>query len=167
METRRFDRKNGRRSGKWEKVKEHCWKIVEKKGKMKGRGKRGEKRENWRKNWKKGEKRRRKVERREKERREGWEIQRAAGLLHDTANVVGIMPAISRPPLHEKRPCSNRLGKHKNAGKTKNAHLSRAHTGSSPHTDRNGTFTGPEGNKCSPVSQNSFKISQNSAKTTI
>ena len=36
---------------------------------------------------------------------------RAAGLLHDTANVVGIMPAMSRPPLHKKRPCSNRLGK--------------------------------------------------------
>ena len=43
-----------------------------------------------------------------------------------------LWPAISRPPLHEKRPCSNRRGrKHKNSGKNeKNAHLSRAHTGS-------------------------------------
>ena len=49
-------------------------------------------------------------ERGEKERRKGW----AAGLLHDTANVVGIMPAMSRPPLHKKRPCSNRLGKTQN-----------------------------------------------------
>ena len=36
---------------------------------------------------------------------------RDAGLLHDTANVVGIMPAMSRPPLHKKRSCSNRFGK--------------------------------------------------------
>ena len=67
------------------------------------RGKIGEKK-------RKGEvKRRRKVERREQERREGWEAQRAEGLLHDVANVVGILPAMSRPPLHEKRPCSNRF----------------------------------------------------------
>ena len=60
-------------------------------------------------------KRRRKEEMRGQEKREGWEAQRAEGLLHDVANVVGILPAMSRPPLHEKRPCSNRLGK--NAGK--------------------------------------------------
>ena len=52
-----------------------------------------------------------KEERGEQERREGWEAQRAAGLLHDIANVDGILPAMSRPPLHEKRPCSNRLEK--------------------------------------------------------
>ena len=51
------------------------------------------------------------MERREEERREGWEAQRAEGLLHDVANVVGILPAMSRPLLHEKRPCSNRFGK--------------------------------------------------------
>ena len=51
------------------------------------------------------------MEREEEERREGWEARRAVGLLHDTANVVGILPAMSRPPLHEKRPCSNRFGK--------------------------------------------------------
>ena len=33
------------------------------------------------------------------ERREGWEARRAEGLLHDSANVVGILPATSRPPL--------------------------------------------------------------------
>ena len=38
--------------------------------------------------------------RREQERREGWEAQRAVGLLHDTANVVGILAAMSRPLLH-------------------------------------------------------------------
>ena len=42
------------------------------------------------------------MERREEERREGWEAQRAEGLLHDVANVVGILPAMSRPPLQEK-----------------------------------------------------------------
>ena len=39
-----------------------------------------------------------------------------AGLLHDTANVVGMMPAMSRPPLHKKRPCSNSLGKTQKCG---------------------------------------------------
>ena len=72
------------------------------------------------------------MEMRGQEKRDGWEAQRAEGLLHDVANVVGILPAMSRPPLHEKRPYSNRLGKKdKNCGKNrKNAHLSRAHTGS-------------------------------------
>ena len=56
----------------------------------------------------------------EKERRESWEAQRAESLSHDTANVVGILLAISRPPLHEQRPCSNRLGKNKKKnGKTR------------------------------------------------
>ena len=91
-------------------------KLWKKRKKEKGRGKKVKKVENWRKNGKKGEKWRRKEERREKERRESWEAQRAVGLLHDTTNVVGILPAISRPPLHEKRPCSNRLGKNKKAG---------------------------------------------------
>ena len=52
-------------------------------------------------------------ERRKKKRRKGW----AACLSHDTANVVGIMPAMSRPPLHKKRPCSNRFGKTQKCGK--------------------------------------------------
>ena len=52
----------------------------------------------------------------EKERREGWEAQRAVGLLHDTANTVGFLPVMSRPPLHVKRPCSNRLRKTKKCG---------------------------------------------------
>ena len=68
----------------------------------------------WKKKGKKGQRRRRG----EKERSEGWEAQRAVSQLHDTANVVGILPAMSRPPLCGKRPCSNRLGKkNKNAGK--------------------------------------------------
>ena len=50
------------------------------------------------KKWEKG--RRVNVKRVEKERREGWEAQRAAGLLHDVANVVEILPAISSPLLH-------------------------------------------------------------------
>ena len=54
-----------------------------------------------------------KVEGREHERREGWEAQRVEGLLDDTANVVGNLPAISRPPLHEKRPCSEPPRKNK------------------------------------------------------
>ena len=90
------------------KMLENCGKKGGKKKKERGkrekRRKIGEKRE-------KGENWRRKVERREQERREGWEAQRAEGLLHDVTNVVGILPAMSRPPLHEKRPCSNRLGK--------------------------------------------------------
>ena len=63
---------------------------MENKGK-KGReeGKRG-KEEKKRKKWEKGKNWRRKVEREEKERREGWEAQRAVGLPHDTANVIGI-----------------------------------------------------------------------------
>ena len=68
----------------------------------------------------------------EQERREGWEAQRAVGLLHDIANTVGIMCIISRPPLHEKRPCSNRSGKKQKMVAKKNAHLSRAPTGPSP-----------------------------------
>ena len=40
METHRFDQKNARKSGKWEKVKDNCWKTVEKMKKEKGRGKR-------------------------------------------------------------------------------------------------------------------------------
>ena len=88
--------------------------------KKEGRKEKGEKRKNWRKHWEKGKNWRRKVEREEEERREGWEARRAVGLLNDTANVVGILPAMSRPPLHEKRPCSNRFGKtQKNAGKTR------------------------------------------------
>ena len=76
-----------------------------------------------------------------KERRESWEAQRAVGLLHDTAKVVGILPAISRPPLHEKRPCSNRFGEVREMLEKikKNTNLSRVHTGSSPQTDGNGT----------------------------
>ena len=139
-------------------------KLWKKRKKEKGRGKKVKKVENWRKNGKKGEKWRRKEERREKERRESWEAQRAVGLLHDTANVVGILPAISRPPLHEKRPCSNRLGKKQKSGREKNANLSRAHTGSSPQTDRNGTFTGPEGHRCSSLSLKFAKIPQKLSK---
>ena len=92
--------------------------MEEKGEKKEGRREKGEKRKNWRKHLEKGKNWRRKVERREQERREGWEAQRAEGLLHDVANVVGILPAMSRPPLLEKRPCSNRLGKKtKNVGK--------------------------------------------------
>ena len=91
---------------------ENCWTNVgNKRKKREGRRKKGEKSEKKEKKWKKGEKWRTKVDRREKERREGWEAQKAESLLHDTANVVGILPSISRPPLHEQRPCSNRLGK--------------------------------------------------------
>ena len=105
--------KNARKSGKWEEMKEKCWKIVGKKrgqekGREEGKGwkeekleKKREKRENWRT----------KVEMRGQEKREGWEAQRAEGQLHDVANVVGILPAMSRPPLQEKWPCSNRLWK--------------------------------------------------------
>ena len=65
--------------------------------KREGTGEKCEKSEK-REKMEKRERGRRKEE--EKERRKGW----AAGLLHDTANVVGIMPAMSRPPLHKKRP---------------------------------------------------------------
>ena len=92
-------------AGKNRKMRGHEGTLQEKCGKKrekeKGIGKRCEKRENWRKNGRKGQKRRRKVERREKERREGWEIQRAVGLLHDTAITVGIMP--TQKMLEKKR----------------------------------------------------------------
>ena len=111
----------------------HCWQgchmrraaLTKKRGKtQKMRGSEGKLLENWKKeeknekgreksvkkvengeNMGKGEGERKKEE--EKERRKGWD----AGLLHDTANVVWIIPAMSRPPLHKKRPCSNRFGK--------------------------------------------------------
>ena len=98
------------------KLLENCGKKVKKR---EGKREKGEKRKHWRKKEKREVKRRRKVERREQERREGWEAQRAEGLLHDVANVVRILPAMSRPPLHEKRPCSNRLGKKKMREKSK------------------------------------------------
>ena len=66
MEARRFDKKRWkkRKVGEGEgKLLENCGQIA-----------------NWRKMSKE--------ERGEKERREGWEAQRAVGLLHDTANVV-------------------------------------------------------------------------------
>ena len=70
--------------------------LLEKCGKKslkEGKREKGEKREN----------------RRTKEGREGWEIQRA-------------LPVIPRPHLHEKGPCSNRLGKNKKkCGIRKNA----------------------------------------------
>ena len=108
METRRFDQKRGKKreiEGSDGKLLVNCGKK-EKKGREEGkRVKRGKKR---RKNgkrerigggrWKGERKREGKVGKR-----------RAVGLLHDTANVVGNLPVMSRPPLHEKRPCSNRL----------------------------------------------------------
>ena len=107
-----------KKHGKTQKMRGGEGKILENCGKKgeTGEGKRGK----CEKRWKEGEKMekrergRRKEE--EKERRKGW----AAGLLHDTANVVGIMPAMSRPPLHKKRTCSKPLRKNsKNAGKTR------------------------------------------------
>ena len=83
-----------------QKMLENCGKKGDKR--REGRRERGEKKKNWRKKTEKRENWRTKVERREEERREGWEAQRAEGLLHDVANVVGILPAMSRPPLQEK-----------------------------------------------------------------
>ena len=61
------------------KMLENCGKKGDKR--REGRRERGEKKKNWRKKEKREVKRRRKVERREEERREGWEAQRAEGLL--------------------------------------------------------------------------------------
>ena len=105
--------------------------------------------------------RRERVKRKEEEKREKERL----GLLHDTANVVGTMPAMSRPLLHKKRPCSNRFGKTqkmRNKNK-KNANLSRANTGSSPQTDQNGTSTGPDGHR-SKMPHNFITTVQDSAK---
>ena len=91
-------------------------------------------------------------------RKGGWEGQRAVGLLHDIANVVGILPAMSRPPLHEKRPCSNRVRKkqkklQKKYEKRKFEHSAHWFVTTNVATpDRNGTFTGPEGHRCSSLS---------------
>ena len=82
------------------KMLENCGKKGDKR--REGKRERSEKKKNWRKKEKRKVKRRRKVERREEEKREGWEAQRAEVLLHDVANVVGILPAMSRPPLQEK-----------------------------------------------------------------
>ena len=79
---------------------ENCGKKGDKR--REGRRERGEKKKNRRKKEKREVKRRTKEERGEEERREGWEAQRAEGLLHDVPNVVGILPAMSRPPLHAK-----------------------------------------------------------------
>ena len=125
--TKRRWKKREVRGGE-EKLLENCGKKVKKR---EGKREKGEKRKHWRKKEKREVKWRRKVERREQERREGWEAQRAEGLLHDVANVVGILPAMSHPLLQEKRPCSNLFGKTQKCGKNKkNANLSRANTGS-------------------------------------
>ena len=143
METRRFDQKTGEKAEK-------------------GRWKRGEKMENRRKNGKKG---------REAEEKGGKERKREKGRL---GNPEGRRPAtryrwnnachfpstFARKATMFEPPRKNT----KMRKNTKNAHLSRAHTDSSPQTDRNGTFTGPEGNKCSPLSKNSQKYHKQLSK---
>ena len=67
---------------------------------------------------KRGKKRRKIGETEEKGRKVRIREKRKLGrrTVTHTANVVGIMPAMSRPLLHKKRPCSNRIRKHKKCG---------------------------------------------------
>ena len=158
METRRFDHKNGRKKRK---VREGEGQLLKKVEKEKGRGKRekGRKEGKLEKEWEKG---------REAEEKGGKERKREKGRL---GNAEGCRPATRYRKHRWNNACHfpstfctksdhvrTASEKHKKMReKTKNAHLSRAHTGSSPQTDRNDTFTGPEGNTCSPLFQNSQK----------
>ena len=133
------------KSGKWKKVKEKCWKCG-KREKREGKGEKGEKRENWRKNGKNGGQRRK-----GENMREGKVGKPRGPQACYTISQTSLEFCLSCP-VHHVRTASE---KYKNDGKSrKNANLSRAHTGSSSQTDRNGTFTGPEGHTCSPLSQN-------------
>ena len=131
------------------KVEEGEGKVLEmwKKRKKRRKGEKGEKRENWRKNGKNGGQ-----SRKGENMREG-KVGKPRGpqacyMISQTS-----LEFCLSCPVHHVRTASE---KYKNDGKSrKNANLSRAHTGSSSQTDRNGTFTGPEeGHTCSPLSQN-------------
>ena len=125
-----------------------------KKGKNEGRREKGEKRKNWKKTLGKRKElddEGGKGREREKGRLGSPEGRRPATRYRKRRwNFAFHVPSTFAQKATMFEPASENL---KNAGNNKkNTNFSRANTGSSPQTDQTGTSTGPEGQRCSPLS---------------